>query len=336
MKYLLTAIILLFTGCGSSMYNWQMSQTPKVNMIGHTVQDGIAGKQVIGFNQHTLKKRNLTNIEDSQYSEITNRLYDYLTSDNYKIESKKHLMISGFQELNIKNFGKVLPIGQPFIYQCITASNIEFKITNKSESIRSLIKEVAKITGEKTSKIFIRTVDKKKHLHKVTIKKPNICLAYTIAQFNEKKFKKHNDTTSSMFYENTDMKKDAKQKPQASFTLELGDKSQHLFIKDFTKNTTQRNYYSIEANKDQQSNIILKVCKSIHQYNEKCNLIYPNNYGKWNKIYPLGYESYTMQKKKIYNIFSLEIDAHSNSNRSIKVNWAKLRQPQYELEIIYN
>lgn len=328
MKYLYIFLVFLFTGCGSTTYNWQMAKAPNINMIGRIVQNGIVGERVIPLKKHTLDSSNLVDTKNLNENEMNERLNLYLKSNQYTLDRSKPLRASNLQQHQIKDFGDVLPIGQTFIYKCVTAKEIAFTIRQKSGTKTSIISELSKITSENRSKISLKSITSKDDKKEIMIKKPKLCLSHSIAQFSEKKFENHHSTTASMF-----VKGKSSKKPITKFTLELGEKSNHLYIKDFQENSIQKNYFSLEASKDKDQKIILKVCKSIHQHEETCHSFFPNDYAKWNKIYPLGYEGYTFNNKQIYNIFSLEIDAESINNRSITVNWAKLRQPLYELKI---
>jgi len=328
MKYIWIFLVFLFVGCSNSAYNWEITKAPKKSMIGHTVQDGALGKRVIPWKKNSVIKSDMADIKSSQYDKINESLNLYFKSSQYKLDETKPLIASGIGQLKIEKFGSVLPIGQPFIYQCVTVEKITFTIIKNKESDGRIISDIAKLTATPASKISISSVDAFANKKEISIKTPDLCLAYTVAQFTEQNFENHKNTTASMF-----LKNDSKKKAVSNFSLDLGEKSNLLYVKDFQKNSKQKNYFSIEADKTKDNKIVLKVCKAMHQYKEVCNSIEPNSYGKWNKVYPLGYASHTFENKQIYNIFSLVIDAESLSNRSIQINWAKLRQPQYELMV---
>ena len=312
-----------------------MSKVLSADMIGYEMQDGVVGQSVVPIKHDTLSKKEMGHINSTQYKKMNVALDSYVnslaTDTTMMIERSKTMTSSNIQNIRIEKFGKTLPVDQTFIYQCLGVKDLTFRSQDLSEIKNNTMSKISNPKNKDEQNKAMNTM--RNHLKPkiMTMKDQNICLAYVTAQFKKRSFGDSRIDPSTMFEKNV-----PSEKPITKFTLNLGQKSHHLYVKNFGNNSFEKKYFSLEANRDDDSRLVLKICSSSLQEKESCASVLPNEYNKWNEFYPLGYAKFTLDQKQIYNIFSLEINAEAISNDSININWARLRHPQYELKINYN
>jgi len=312
-----------------------MSKTVSADMIGHAIQDGIVGQSVVPIKGNTLNKKEMGQINNKQYQKMNAMLDSYVKSlpidKTMTIEKSKTIVSSNIQNIRIEKFGDKLPVDQTFIYQCLGVKDLTFLSQDLSAVQDKTISDISNPENKENQKKAMNVM--KSHLKPkvMTMKNKNICLDYLSAQFEKRSFGDSRIDPSTMFEKNK-----ASKEPITNFSLNLGEKSLHLYVKNFGNNSFEKKYFSLEANRDDDSRLILKICSSSLQKKETCISVLPNEYNMWNEFYPLGYAKFNINQKQIYNIFSLEISAEAISNDSININWARLRHPQYELKINYN
>jgi len=335
LKYLGLLFLVIFTGCTSTTYSWNMSRVLSTDMIGHVVQNGLVGQSVVPIKHDTLSKKEMGPINSTQYKKMNVTLDSYISSlpsgSTLTIERSKTITSSNIQNIRIEKFGKTLPVDQIFIYQCLGVKNLTL-LSHGLSTVED--NTMSKISNPKNKEEQTKAMNAMRDQLKpkvMIMKDQNLCLSYLTAQFKKRSFGDSRIDPSTMFEKNK-----PSEEPITKFTLNLGQKSHHLYVKNFGNNSFEKKYFSLEANRDDDSRLVLKICSSSLQEKESCVSILPNEYNMWNEFYPLGYAKFTLDQKQIYNIFSLEINAEAISNDSININWARLRHPQYELKINYN
>jgi len=129
-----------------------------------------------------------------------------------------------------------------------------------------------------------------------------------------------------MFYKNI------KDSNSTSFVLNPGERSSHLRIRDYGKNSFEIRLFTLYADK-KDNKTILKLCKQTLQEEGDCRILESNQFKKWDKLYPQGNMPIYIDNRLRYNIYALLIDAVQLDDHSIKVNFARLLHPQYKLKI---